>query len=143
MAFSIKTKTTSLDLRKAWALWVSKSNRGNEKAMANDEKSATKARDFIWGNSKILASATADRSYLEAFLKSKLALLMKESKESSIAGKEMDAKANPEYIDLLEAIKIAQHAEIELKWKMESAKISFEIYRTESANNRAIDRAMT
>ena len=111
--------------------------------MANDEKSATKARDFIWGNSKILASATADRSYLEAFLKSKLALLMKESVESSIAGKEMDAKASPEYIALLDAIKIAQQAEIELKWKMESAKISFEIYRTESANNRAIDRVMT
>ena len=110
--------------------------------MANDEKSATKARDFIWENSKILANATSDRSYLEAFLKSKLALLMKESKESSIAGKEMDAKAHPEYIALLDAIKIAQEAEVELKWKMESAKITVEIYRTESANNRTIDRAV-
>jgi hypothetical protein len=110
--------------------------------MANDEKSATKARDFIWENSKLLASATADRSYLEAFLKSKLALLMKDSKESSVTAKEMDAKAHPEYIELLDAIKIAQEAEVELKWKMESAKITVEIYRTESANNRNIDKAM-
>lgn len=110
--------------------------------MANDEKSATKARDFIWENSKVLAKASADRSYLEAFLKSKLALLMKESTESSFAGKEMDAKAHPDYIALLHGIKIAQEQEVELKWKMESAKITVEIYRTESANNRTIDRVM-
>jgi len=40
------------------------------------------------------------------------------------------------------SVKIAQEAEVELKWKMESAKITVEIYRTESANNRNIDRAM-
>ncbi len=67
---------------------------------------------------------------------------MKDSKESSVTAKEMDAKAHPEYIALLDAIKIAQEAEVELKWKMESAKITVEIYRTESANNRNIDRAM-
>lgn len=110
--------------------------------MEINEKSATTARKFIWDNSKSLAKATADRAYLEAFLKSKLALLMKDSKESSFVGKEMDAKAHPEYIQLLEAIKIAQEQEITLKWQMESAKITVEIYRTESANNRTIDRAM-
>lgn len=111
--------------------------------MANDEESATKARNFIWQNSAALGKATADRSYLEAFLKSKLALLMKESTESSFVGKEMEAKSHPDYIELLEGIKVAQVQEVKLKWQMEAAKISFEIYRTESANNRAIDRAMT
>jgi len=111
--------------------------------MEISEKSATAARQFIWDNSKQLGKATADRSYLEAFLKSKLALLMKESTESSFAGKEMDAKAHPDYIALLHGIKIAQEQEVTLKWQMESAKITVEIYRTESANNRTIDRAMS
>ena len=68
---------------------------------------------------------------------------MKESTESSFVGKETEAKAHPDYIALLEGIKVAQEQEITLKWQMESAKITVEIYRTESANNRAIDRAMT
>jgi hypothetical protein len=109
--------------------------------MEINEKSATAAREFIWKNSAILGKASADKSYLEAFLKSKLALLMKESTESSFAGKEMDAKAHPDYIALLHGIKLAQEQEITLKWQMESAKITVEIYRTESANNRTIDRA--
>jgi hypothetical protein len=110
--------------------------------MEINEKSATIAREFIWKNARTLGKAAADKSYLEAFLKSKLALLMKDSTESSFVGKETDAKAHPEYIALLEAIKIAQEQEITLKWQMESAKLTIEIYRTESANNRTIDRAM-
>jgi len=103
---------------------------------------AIKARDFIWKNSKILGQASADRSYLEAFLKSKLALLMAESTETTMAGKEMYAKSHPDYIALLHGIKIAQNEEVTLKWQMDSAKITIEIYRTESANNRAIDKSM-
>jgi hypothetical protein len=38
LAFSKKTETTSIDLRKAWAGWVSKTNRGNEKAMAESKR---------------------------------------------------------------------------------------------------------
>lgn len=96
----------------------------------------------MWKNSKILGQASADRSYLEAFLKSKLALLMSESTETTMAGKEMYAKAHPDYIALLYGIKEAQNQEVTLKWQMDSAKITIEIYRTESANNRAIDKAM-
>jgi hypothetical protein len=107
------------------------------------QESAIKAKEFIWKNSSIIGKASADRSYLEAFLKSKLALLMKDSTESSFAGKEMDAKAHPDYIALLHGIKVAQEQEVTLKWQLESAKITVEIYRTESANNRAIDKAMT
>ena len=96
----------------------------------------------MWKNSKILGQASADRSYLEAFLKSKLALLMSESTETTMAGKEMYAKAHPDYIALLYGIKEAQNQEVTLKWQMDSAKITIEIYRTESANNRAIDKGM-
>lgn len=67
---------------------------------------------------------------------------MKESTETTMAGKEMDAKAHPDYIALLDGIRVAQEREVTLKWQMDSAKITVEIYRTESANNRTIDRAM-
>jgi hypothetical protein len=110
--------------------------------MEISQESATKAREFIWKNAAILGKASADKSYLEAFLKSKLSMLMKESIETTMAGKEMDAKSHPDYIALLHGIKIAQEQEVTLKWQMESAKITVEIYRTESANNRTIDRAM-
>lgn len=116
--------------------------RRNGKTMEISEESATKAREFIWKNAATLGKATANRSYLEAFLKSKLALLMSESTETTIAGKEMYAKAHPDYIALLHGIKEVQEQEVTLKWQMESAKITVEIYRTESANNRTIDRAM-
>jgi hypothetical protein len=106
------------------------------------EKDAIKARNYLWDNAKILGKASADKSYLEAFLKSKLALLMSESTETTMAGKEMYAKAHPDYIALLHGIKEAQNQEVTLKWQMDTAKITIEIYRTESANNRAIDKGM-
>lgn len=116
--------------------------RRNGKTMEISEESATKAREFIWKNAATLGKATANRSYLEAFLKSKLALLMSESTETTMTGKEMYAKAHPDYIAILHGIKEVQEQEVTLKWQMESAKITVEIYRTESANNRTIDRAM-
>ena len=110
--------------------------------MENTEESANRARKYIYNESGKFAQAKADRTYLEHFLKSKLALLMSESTETTMAGKEMDAKKHPDYIALLYGIKEAIKIEEELKWKLISAQLAVEIYRTESANNRAIDKAM-
>ena len=74
-------------------------------------------------------------------MKSKLALLQAESTETTMAGKEVYAKAHPEYIALLYGIKEAIELEETLKWELEAAKQTIEIYRTESANNRGLDRA--
>ena len=103
---------------------------------------AIRARDKIWNARIKLAKAASDKSYLKEFLKSKLAILMSGSSEPTMAGKEMYAKSHEEYIELLNAIRIAEDEEIKLKWEMEASKITVEIYRTESANNRTIDRAM-
>jgi hypothetical protein len=110
--------------------------------MESSEKSALKARDWIYTHGKDYAAAKANRSYLELFLKSKLALLMKDSKETTSAAKETDAKAHPDYIALLYGIKEAIELEETIKWELESAKQTIEIYRTESANNRGLDRAV-
>lgn len=67
---------------------------------------------------------------------------MSESTETTMAGKEMYAKSHPDYIALLHGIKEAVELEETLKWQLISAQATIEIYRTESANNRNIDRAM-
>jgi hypothetical protein len=110
--------------------------------MEYSEESATKARKFIFTQGKVYGKAKSDRTYLEHFLKSKLALLMSESTETTIAGKEMYAKAHPDYLKLLDGIREAIELEETLKWQLISAQATIEIYRTESANNRTIDRAM-
>ena len=110
--------------------------------MENTEESANRARRFIYEKSVDFAQAKANRIYLEQFLKSKLAILMSESSETTMTGKEMDAKKHQDYLNLLYGLKEAVAAEEELKWKLISAQLAVEIYRTESANNRAIDKAM-
>jgi len=110
--------------------------------MENTEESANKARRFIYDKSVDFAQAKANRIYIEQFLKSKLALLMSESSETTMAGKEMDAKRHQDYLNLLFGLKEAAATEEELKWKLISAQLAVEIYRTESANNRAIDKGM-
>jgi len=110
--------------------------------MEATENSAQEARKFIFKQGAIYGKAKADRTYLEHFLKSKLALLMAESTESTMAGKEMYAKSHQDYISILLGIKEAVQLEETLKWQLISAQATIEIYRTESANNRSIDKAM-
>ena len=100
----------------------------------------TKAADFIRDAAPKYASAKAARVYLEQFRKSKKALLMAESGEKTSAAKEMDAYAHPDYIQLLEGLRAAVEAEETLKWQLTAAEAKIEIWRTESANNRQIDR---
>jgi hypothetical protein len=110
--------------------------------MENTEESANKARRFIYDKSVDFAQAKANRIYIEHFLKSKAAILASESTETTMTGKEMYAKSHQEYLNLLYGLKEAIRVEEELKWKLISAQLAVEIYRTESANNRAIDKGM-
>lgn len=99
------------------------------------------AVSFIISNASKFAKAKAERVYLEEFRKSKKAMLMKESKETSAAAKEMDAYAHKDYQALLEGIRAAVEVEESLKWKLIAAQIVPEIWRTEQANNRRQDNA--
>ena len=110
--------------------------------MENTEKSATEARKYIYNKATEFAQAKANRIYIEQFLKSKRALLMNESTATTMTAKEADAYAHQDYINLLYGLKEAVALEEELRWKMVSAQATIEIYRTESANNRAIDKGM-
>lgn len=102
---------------------------------------ANDAVNFIYNTAPIYAKAQSDFDHLSEFRKTKKSLLMLASGESSAVMKEAYAYADPEYFQVLEGMKVAQEEAIKLKWQLEAAKLRVEIYRTESANNRSIDRA--
>ena len=97
---------------------------------------------YIIEHSGEFAAAKADRIYIEEFRKSKKALLMKESRETSSVAQERDAYAHIEYIDLLDGLKAAIEKEEVLKWMLVAAQARIEVWRTEQANNRTQDRLM-
>ena len=108
----------------------------------SDLRDPNKAVDYIIQNAPKFAEARASRVYLEEFRKSKKALLMKESSETSAVGQERDAYAHPEYIALLDGLKAAVEQEETLRWHLVAAQARVEIWRTQEASNRAQDRAV-
>jgi hypothetical protein len=99
-----------------------------------------KAIDYIVQNAPKFAAAKGQRVYLENFLRTKKALLMKDAMQmgfESAAAQEREAYAHPEYQELLKGLALAIEEEETLKWKLTAATIKGEIWRTESANERS------
>lgn len=86
------------------------------------------------------AQAKANRVHLEEFRKSKKAELMKLHIDLPVSAQEREAYADSEYVEIIFGLKEAVRIEESLRWKLECAKLAIEVYRTESANNRTIDR---
>lgn len=99
--------------------------------------------EFLLKNAGKFAKAKANRIYLEEFRKSKKALLMKEAELAGVntaSGQERDAYAHPEYRELLEGLKEAVEIEEKLRWQLIAAQMKVDLFRTESANNRNLER---
>jgi len=99
------------------------------------------AVDYLVKVAPEYAKAKAERVYLEEFRKSKKALLMQESDSKVSASQERDAYAHPDYIGILAALRVAVEAEETLRWKMVAAQLRVEVWRSQEASNRAIDRS--
>lgn len=110
-----------------------------------DEQLVEKALNYMRDNAEPLAKAKAERIYLEQFRKSKKALLfgMAPSTLTTVADRENWAYSHQEYLALLEGLRAAIEAEEELKWHMVAAQLKVEVYRTQQANARSVDRAHT
>jgi hypothetical protein len=106
-----------------------------------DLRDPHKAVDYVIANSGKFAQAKAQRVYLEEFRKSKKALLMAQSNGKTVSDREAYAYAHEDYLALLGGIKAAVEVEEDLRWKLIAAQARVEIWRTQSANNRAQDRA--
>lgn len=102
------------------------------------------AVNFILANSAKYAKAKSQRVYLEEFRKTKKALLMKEALVMGIEAanaQEREAYAHVEYQELLKGLAAAIETEETLKWNLEAARMRCDIWRTEQANNRTVERA--
>ena len=98
------------------------------------------AIDFIFKTAPLYAKAKGNLSQFEAFKHSLKAIEMSKSEANTIGGKEMDAYKSQPYQELCEAIGLATEEAEALKWQLEAAKMRFELYRTQEASNRNIER---
>lgn len=101
-----------------------------------------KAVDYLLANAAKFAKAKAERTYIENFLRSKKSLLMAETDAKTVSEREAYAYSHHEYIELLGGLKAAVEVEEHLKWHLEAARLRVDVWRTEQASNRAIDRAV-
>lgn len=99
------------------------------------------AVDYLIKTAPRYAAAKAKRVQLEEFRKSKKAILMQQSDGKTIADREAYAYSHAEYIALLDGLKEAVEAEELFRWKMKAAELQVEIWRSQEASNRTIDRS--
>lgn len=102
----------------------------------------TEARlDELRATAAEFARAYAEQKYLEEFRKSKLAILMKKYEAmgncSTAAAQDREARADPEYLALLEGLKTATEVSERLRWELEVSKMGVAIWQTKQANERA------
>lgn len=100
------------------------------------------AVDFLLKNAGKYADAKATRVHLEEFRKSKKALLMNECAEKAANAREQYAYSHPDYIALLDGLKVAVSQEEELKWHQIAAQLRVEVWRSQNASNRTQDKVM-
>ena len=86
------------------------------------------------------AQAEAERQYLMEFRKSKKAILMAEAERSEhsmpIAKQERYAYSHPEYLALLEGLKVAIERAVLLRHKIQVMNMRFEQWRSKQATLR-------
>lgn len=86
------------------------------------------------------AAAFANKEHLDEFKKSKLAILMKKYEREGFttsAAQEREARADADYIALLEGLKAAIEESEALRWELKIAEIGAEVWRTQQASRRA------
>lgn len=86
------------------------------------------------------AAADSNLAWLESYKHALKALKMKESPSPSVAGKEMDALASDEYMTYCHDLEEAKRKHTSLKLTIETAKMKVEVWRTEQATNRQVEK---
>ena len=99
------------------------------------------AIETMWKTAPLLAKAKAERIYIEEYRKSLKAILMKACGKSASAAQETEAYADPTYIKHLDALRAAVEEEETLRWRMVTLEAAVEVWRSQEASNRSMDRA--
>lgn len=99
------------------------------------------AVNFMIKNAKAYAQAKAEVTFIEQFRKSKKAILFSEAMGNTIAEKEAYAYKHPEYLELLDGLREAVEEAERLRWLLVAAQARIDIWRSQEASNRSLDRA--
>ena len=98
------------------------------------------AINYIFTHAPEFAKAKGQLAQLEAYRHSLRSIKMKQSNEQSLGAQEREAYASQEYQDLCAAIGVATEETEKLKYQLEAAKMRFQAWQTESANNRQLEK---
>ena len=104
-------------------------------------KDPHEAIDYIIRHSKLYAKAKAKVTYLTEFRKTKKALCFQSSMKTTMAEKEADAYSHPEYQEVLEGLEIAVEKAEELRWMLIAAQARVDVWRSQEASNRFVDKS--
>lgn len=99
------------------------------------------AIDFIIKHGPEFAMAKANRVYIEEYKKTVKAILMNDCINMPSTKAEAYALAHPDYKLQIDGLKVAVEMEETLKWHLEAARLRVEVWRTNEASNRGIDRS--
>lgn len=96
-----------------------------------------KAIQFLIDTAPKYAQAKAHRVFLEEARKSKKASLMNSCDQTVLGKQETYAYSHPEYMELLEGLRVAVEEEEKFKWLMVAAQARIEVWKTNQYNTRA------
>ena len=108
--------------------------------MLEKEYDPHEAINYIYTHRKAYAEAKGQLAQLEVYKSSLKAIMMKKSGEQTIGAQEREAYASEEYINLGHAIGEATRQVEEMKFALDAAKMRFQAWQTESANNRQLEK---
>jgi hypothetical protein len=109
--------------------------------MTEREIDPHEAIDFLYRSGRKYAEAKAHRVYMDEYRKSLKAILMKKSGESSAAAQEREAYSHPDYLAHLKGQEAAIIEEESLRWGLVAAEARIDVWRSQEASNRRMDRA--
>jgi hypothetical protein len=103
------------------------------------------AVNYIYTHGQKYAEAKSHRVYLEEYRKSQKAMLMKtamsDGRAKTAAAAEIEAYSAPEYLEVLKGLQAAVEREEGLRWGLVAAQARVEVWRSQEASNRVMDRA--
>ena len=109
-----------------------------------NQKDINDAVDYLYIHGRKYAEAKSHRVYLEEYRKSQKAMLMKKALTAGIvktaAAAEVEAYADPAYIEVLKGLQAAVEREEEYRWGLISAQARIDVWRSQEASNRTMDR---
>ena len=111
-----------------------------------NQKDINDAVDYLYTHGRKYAEAKGHRVYLEEYRKSQKAMLMKRALTAGVAktaaAAEIEAYADPAYVEVLKGLEGAVEREEELRWGLVSAQARIDVWRSNEASNRVMDKAV-